>query len=655
MLKKIRKNINGFVSKYTNGKQEETKKGVEVLKKAKTAKKSLVKQVKKTVKQKIKQKAETIGVAMHGKEAIIFLKIRQGASSLIKVFSTADKKKFKSLSNDLALGGEKNKKNVSDFRVSRIKSGGHFLSYKIKTGKTVKIKSLVSSDFVSWKNPKLLSFAKGEKGVLFSDFQHEKQNLFYFGEKEIKLAKSKDLKKWTVSKKPLVEPRKGYYDDPAVQIINPVRVREGILVFYFAPKTQSMGAALFNDKNPEELLWRSANPLWKAKRKNINPLNITRVKDELILNFVDSKGDLYEVVFPLDFVFNQERTVSGFRLGPKLKKSEENPILVPREEFAWESKASFNAAAIYLDGKVHILYRAVGDNDSSVLGYASSSDGVHIDERLPEPAYVPKEDFERTGGPIISLSPNVSGGGGYGGCEDPRITKIGDRIYLLYVAFNGANLPRLAMSSIDVDDFLAHRWNWEKAVLISKPGIIDKSGVLLPEKIKGKYVMFHRIFPNILIDFLDDIEFDGTKFLKGEFKIGPRKDAWDSRKCGVGATPLKTKHGWLVIYNGVDDKQDDRYKIGAMLLDLEDPRKILYRAKDPILEPTEDYENGGYKFGVVYPCGAAIVKGKLLVYYGGADKYLCLAEADVEEFIDRLKKAEPVKLQPIKFKKQAEE
>lgn len=651
MLKKIRNNINGLVSKYKNNGNAAVKEGGGILKKANSTKKTL----KKTVKKKApKQKAESIGVLMQGKETIIFLKIKQGASAIIKVFSTFDKKKFKALSNDLKLGTEKNLKNCSDFRISKLRRGNYFLSYKVKTGKTTKIKSLVSSNLTSWKNPNILSFARGEKSALFSDIKHNKKYLLYFGEKEIKLAKTTDLKKWSIIQKPLIEPRKGYFDDSSVQIINTLIVKEGILVFYFAPKTNSMGAALYNEKNPEELLWRSANPLWTAKRKNINPLNISKLKDEFVLNFVDTKGDLYEVIFPLDFVFDHERTVDGVRLGPKLKKSEENPIMEPIEEHVWESKAAFNAAAIYLNGKVHVLYRAVGDNDSSVLGYASSSDGIHFDERLKEPAYVPTEDFERTGGPIISRSPNVSGGGGYGGCEDPRITLIGDRIYLLYVAFNGGNLPRLAISSINVDDFLAHRWNWKKPVLISRPGIIDKSGVLLPEKIDGKYVMFHRVFPNILIDFIDTIDFDGTQFLKGEHKIGPRKNAWDSRKCGVGATPLKTEHGWLVIYNGVDDKQDDRYKIGAMLLDLKDPKKVLYRAKDPVLEPTEDYENGGYKFGVVYPCGAAIINEKLFVYYGGADKYLCVAEADVDDFIDKLKKAEPVKLQPIKFKKEAE-
>src|SRR3989344_448002 len=252
-----------------------------------------------------------------------------------------------------------------------------------------------------------------------------------------------------------------------------------------------------------------------------------------------------------------------------------NPIISPRENNGWESKATFNPAAMYEAGKVHILYRAIGDNDISVVGYASSVDGIHIDERLDEPAYIPADLFDKAKTVFTSPANSgvyVSGGGWWGGAEDPRITRIGDMVYMLYVAFNGWGPPRVALTSITLDDFLNKRWKWKKAKLISQPpemlaknpklkDVLDKNACLLPEKINGKYVVFHRIFPDILVDFVDDLGFK-NEYLKGEHKISPRPGHWDSRKVGAGAPPLKTKDGWLLIYQAVGDKDSGRYKIG---------------------------------------------------------------------------------------------
>jgi predicted GH43/DUF377 family glycosyl hydrolase len=222
---------------------------------------------------------------------------------------------------------------------------------------------------------------------------------------------------------------------------------------------------------------------------------------------------------------------------------------------------------------------------------------------------------------------------------------------MVYVAFDGWSPPRLAMTSILLDNFLKKRWLWSKPVLISPPGVVDKSGCILPEKINGKYVVFHRIFPNILIDFVDDLNFDGkTKFLRGEYKIKIRPDKWDSRKIGVGAPPLKTKEGWLLIYYGVDDRDDSKYYAGAMLLDLNDPTKVLYRTDKPLIEPDQEYENNGFKPGIIYPCGAVIVNNQLLVYYGGADSVVCVATAELDIFLQELKSHKLVHLNKIKIK-----
>lgn len=325
---------------------------------------------------------------------------------------------------------------------------------------------------------------------------------------------------------------------------------------------------------------------------------------------------------------------------PRLQKFRGNPIVEPRENISWESKATFNPAALYKDGRVHILYRAIGDNDVSVLGYASAKDGVHIDERLDAPAYMPREIFE--GAPRAITLPEpvshfISGGGGWGGVEDPRLTEIDGRVYMTYVAFNGWEPPRVALTSIPIEDFLEKNWGkWTRPVLISPPGVVDKNAVIFPEKISGKYVIIHRIYPDILIDFVDSLDFDGKTWLKGEFKIKPRLHSWDSHKIGAGAPPIKTKYGWLLIYQAVGKQDQSRYKIGAMLLDLNNPTHVLARSKQPILEPKEQYENWGWKFGVVYPCGAVVIKDRLFVYYGGADKVACVASANLDEFLDKL-------------------
>jgi predicted GH43/DUF377 family glycosyl hydrolase len=175
-------------------------------------------------------------------------------------------------------------------------------------------------------------------------------------------------------------------------------------------------------------------------------------------------------------------------------------------------------------------------------------------------------------------------------------------------------------------------------MLMSPPGVGSKSVVLLPEKINNKNYIFHRVWPNIMVDLVDDLEFgENKKYLEGHHMIRPRKSFWDSRKLSVGASPLKTKDGWLTIYNAVDRLDSSKYKIGAMLLDLNDPVKVLARSRKPILSPEEFYENDG-KPGVAYPGGVVNLNDTLHVYYGGGDKVSAVAQIHTDELINSLKK-----------------
>lgn len=324
---------------------------------------------------------------------------------------------------------------------------------------------------------------------------------------------------------------------------------------------------------------------------------------------------------------------------PVLARFGGNPVLSPIESHWWESKAVFNPAALLDSGRVHLLYRAIGDAEVSVLGYASSADGFHFDERLAEPVYVPREPWEGAGqqaAPAPRNNQYASGGGFAGGCEDPRMTRIGERVYLTYVAYSGFSHPRSALSSIALDDFRSKRWRWQRSALISPPDIIDKNACLLPERVGGKYVMLHRVFPDILIDYLDSLDFDGVHFLTGPQHISPRPAYWDSRKVGAGPPPLLTERGWLLIYHAVGNKDPGRYKIGAMLLDREQPSKVLARTAAPLLAPDASYENEGWKAGVAYPCGAVIIGGTVFVYYGGADRTVCVATVPLPALLEEL-------------------
>jgi predicted GH43/DUF377 family glycosyl hydrolase len=336
----------------------------------------------------------------------------------------------------------------------------------------------------------------------------------------------------------------------------------------------------------------------------------------------------------------------------QLERHESNPIIEPREGNYWEMKATFNPGAIYADKRVHLLYRAIGGDDVSVLGYASSDDGVAFVDRLAEPAYTPLVTKHTQKIEERSPLPNAyfSGGGWNGGCEDPRLTLIDDVVYLTYTAFDGWGSIRIALSSIGLEDFLNKNWKWRKPAMISPPGEINKNWVIFPEKIHGKFAILHSISPEILIDYFDDLnDFeDEEKVIVSKYNRVSRTGAWDSWIRGAGPPPLRTDLGWLLFYHAMDLRDPNRYKLGAMILDIDDPTKVIYRSKMPILEPDFAYENQGFKAGVVYSCGAIIKEGELYVYYGGGDSVVCVAMANLEKFLNELKTYGVPKLEPEK-------
>lgn len=306
-----------------------------------------------------------------------------------------------------------------------------------------------------------------------------------------------------------------------------------------------------------------------------------------------------------------------------LTRFEENPIITPIEDHPWEKKATFNPAAFLENGKIHIVYRAMSDNNESTFGYASSTDGLHIEERLADPIYVPREMFERN-----------ADGDGNAGCEDPRITKLDDRYYILYTAYDGEHPPRVAMSSIAVEDFLKHEWNWALPKLISPPDIDDKDACIFPERINDKYVFLHRLQSGIWIDTVDDLHFYEGNYLGGKILFQPREGKWDSVRIGIAGPPHKTEKGWVLLYHGITHEHE--YLLGAALLKLDNPTEILARLDEPIFTPEMQYEREGQIPNVVFPCGSVVKDDTLFVYYGGADSVVGVASVSFPELLDAL-------------------
>ncbi len=446
----------------------------------------------------------------------------------------------------------------------------------------------------------------------------------------------------------LLAPGSEYINSETLTIENAFATDEGLLVFFHYQNSKSgqteIGVVAFTKEENPQLLWRNSEPVWQigiSPKSCYQPtlfIDLLKFHDRF-LSYWLIDGAIWVIIYP-DYRINEQIKI---RKSYQLTKPNNNPLISPESKNAWEAFNTFNPAAIYEAGKVHIFYRAQGFDYVSSIGYATSSDGTKIDKRLPWPIFSPTQPFESTKKPGQLNTAYTSGG--CGGCEDPRVTQVENRVYMTYVAFDGVTEPRIALTSITLKNFLNQNWLWKKPVLISPPGVVDKSACLLPEKINGQYVIFHRVFPDILIDFVDSLDFSGGRYLKGQYRIKPRSPMWwDSRKIGAGAPPLKTRDGWLLIYQAVDDKEGYRYKVGAMLLDLDDPTKVLYRSRQPIIEPNQWYDNDGFKAGVVYPCGAVIIGDTLFVYYGGADSYVCVATANLENFLHQLKTTGDAKL-----------
>jgi predicted GH43/DUF377 family glycosyl hydrolase len=359
--------------------------------------------------------------------------------------------------------------------------------------------------------------------------------------------------------------------------------------------------------------------------------------------FWEQSGDIYEVSVHQPFA--DLHVIEGD--GAELIRYNNNPIISADSSNEWEAQATFNPAAVQMDDKIHLLYRAISNAGRSVVGHAVSNDGYNF-KRRATPAYVPTTQEEGIGVPYDKKTLTYSSPYAYGidGAEDPRATIFEDRLYMFYAAFNGYDQARTAGVSIDLDDFKEGRFfKWDKRILLTPPptawGTGGKNAALMPGKKDDNYVIFHRVWPDICIDYTKKERLSSyqksDRWLESVDRIKPRPAYWDSGKIAVGAPPIEVDDGWLLIYTGVSQQTHDGYKAGAMILDKNDLSRVLYRTKRPILDPRAWYEREGLVNNVVYPCGAVIKDGTLLVYYGGADTHVCVATAPLDAFLADIK------------------
>ena len=300
-----------------------------------------------------------------------------------------------------------------------------------------------------------------------------------------------------------------------------------------------------------------------------------------------------------------------------LKRYSGNPILRPHD-FPEMVNAVFNPGATVIDGRTLLLMRVEHRTGLSSLVAATSEDGLtgwEID-------------------PVRGLQPRSDGFEEHWGIEDPRITRVGDEYFVVYVGYSTAG-PLVCLAK--TRDFV----QWERSGVLQPPE--DKDAALFPTTFGGRWALIHRPAPamsglgaHVWISFSPDLRHWGDARVLLAARHG---GWWDSNKVGLGPPPLLTKDGWLICYHGVRvTASGSIYRLGLALLDKDDPTKVLARGNEWVFGPQEPYERSGDVPDVVFPCGWVLRDDEdtLHVYYGAADSVVCVAEASLTRLLSHL-------------------
>ncbi|MFN0030995.1 MAG: pesticidal protein Cry7Aa [Flavobacteriales bacterium] len=330
-------------------------------------------------------------------------------------------------------------------------------------------------------------------------------------------------------------------------------------------------------------------------------------------------------------------------------------IILKKTELGFENEGVLNPAAIVVDDKIHLFYRAVSKGNYSTVGYCKMSSPLTVEERHESPLIFPQHEYETQG------------------VEDPRITKIDDVYYLTYTAFDGMNALGALATSEDLVHFTKRglivpqityeefsrlagskeiinekylRYNKHfhtKKNLDKKLFVWDKNVIFFPRRIDNKLHFIHRIRPDIQIVAINNIEELTTEHWQSYFLnlsehivLAP-KHKHEVSYIGGGCPPIETAKGWLLIYHGVSDTVTGYvYAACAALLDLNNPQKEIARLPYPLFKPEHDWELKGEVNNVCFPTGTALFGDTLYIYYGAADERIACASVSLSSLVDEL-------------------
>jgi beta-1,4-mannooligosaccharide/beta-1,4-mannosyl-N-acetylglucosamine phosphorylase len=297
-------------------------------------------------------------------------------------------------------------------------------------------------------------------------------------------------------------------------------------------------------------------------------------------------------------------------------RSSRNPI-IPRDQLP-RSNSIFNSAVVEYGGGFAGVFRVDDTRRVMNIHAGRSADGVAWDID-PEPIVFQSAD-ERV--------PEIQEEFLY--AYDPRVTWLEDRYYLTWCS--GYHGPTIGVGyTHDFETF--HQL--DNAFLP-----FNRNGVLFPRRIAGSYAMLNRPSDNGHTPF-GDIYYSESPDLvhwgRHRHVMAPVPLTWQATKIGAGPTPIETAEGWLVLYHGVLTSCNGFvYSMGAALLDLEEPWKVVARGRDFLLAPHAPYEQVGDVPNVVFPCAALVdpEADRVSVYYGGADTVVCLAHGHLSQLLD---------------------
>jgi beta-1,2-mannosidase len=329
----------------------------------------------------------------------------------------------------------------------------------------------------------------------------------------------------------------------------------------------------------------------------------------------------------------------GWMLKNATRADDHNPIMEPdaRPEFRcplrrrkvnWEERNVFNPAATVRDGRVWLLYRAQDERGTSRIGLATSRDGMNFDKR-PEPVLHPDEDAMKT----------------YeweGGCEDPRIVRRSDGLYVMtYTAYDKKTARLCVASSRDLE-------RWEKHGLVLKNtkyrDFWSKSGAIVcaregnsleARKVRGKYRMYWGDTDIFMAESDDLLNWTPLEDRKGALLrvMKPRRGMFDSRLVEPGPFAMLRKEGILLLYNSANSASSgdkslgaDVYSVGQALFSKRDPARLIARADQYLLTPERYFEKEGEVVNVCFLEGMVWYKDRWLLYYGAGDSRIAVAE-----------------------------